>query len=60
MIHKNKKVKNILKLKLLREAKLLKVTCISFFHVKMFGWKKNSFGCEMRWNWNLHTFTHSR
>lgn len=40
MIHKNKKVKNILKLKLLREAKLLKVTCISFFHVKMFGWKK--------------------
>lgn len=40
MIHKNKKVKNILKLKLLREAKLLKVTCISFFHVKIFGWKK--------------------
>lgn len=31
MIHKNKTDKNILKLKLLRKAKLLKVTCISFF-----------------------------
>lgn len=49
MIHKNKKVKNILKLKLLREAKLLKVTCISFFHVIKDVWlKKISFGCEMR------------
>lgn len=40
MIYKNKKVKNILKLKLFREVKFLKVICIFFFYVKMFGWKK--------------------